>query len=165
MTSPKQLGQGSRARVGCLWYKYLLALPWKFHSATFLVVLYDREVCTTLFVGPSGESSSSHTLHRVVETLVGLCVSHVCHRLSGHGLPIVSLGGLPHTICDKVLAQLMKSKTLTPKTLQPFLPWWVVLSRTNGQTRSETDKHSDRQTDRQTDTERRRMDGHFVHTS
>lgn len=85
----------------------------------------------TIIIFSQGPSDEGHVnqpkLHRDVERLENLCVHHVTQRLLGHHYPIMSLGGLPHPVCDKILAQLIKNKNLTPKTFHPFLTWWASM--------------------------------------
>lgn len=60
-------------------------------------------------------------LHRNVQRLEDMLINHVSHRLPGHQHPIISLGMMPHELCDKILNHLMKNKTLAPKVMQAFL--------------------------------------------
>jgi hypothetical protein len=58
-----------------------------------------------------------------VSTLVDTCIKDIAKRLPGHHHPVGSLAPLPQRLCLKILKHLMKKKTLTPKTLNSFVPW------------------------------------------
>ncbi|XP_031551245.1 uncharacterized protein LOC116288582 isoform X2 [Actinia tenebrosa] len=62
-------------------------------------------------------------LHREVRSLETICIDNIVLRLAGHPhlQPLTTLGTLPHKVCDKIIHQLMKSKALSPKTMQAFL--------------------------------------------
>ena len=87
----------------------------------FISILYTC-INFTFLTGPSHLGHEDQpVLHRNVQRLEDMLINHVSHRLPGHQHPIISLGMMPHELCDKILNHLMKNKTLAPKVMQAFL--------------------------------------------
>lgn len=88
-----------------------------FNLQLFYYLMLDIEL------GSRNKEVLEPVFHREIPPLESLCIKHVAKRLQGCHHQIQSLGGLPHSVCEKLIKQLMKDKALNPKSMQPFLSW------------------------------------------
>ncbi|EDO49054.1 predicted protein [Nematostella vectensis] len=79
--------------------------------------------CLQRFAESNQEVEDILQLHRDVPRLEDLCITNVSLRLAGqrHLQPLVTLGVLPHNVCDKIISRLVEDKALTPKVLHAFI--------------------------------------------
>ncbi|XP_064614450.1 uncharacterized protein LOC135478110 [Liolophura sinensis] len=66
-------------------------------------------------------TASTAVLMHDVPSLAHLCICHVTSRICDPRTPILSLGGVPEEVTQKILSHLMKEKLLRFKTLQIFV--------------------------------------------
>ena len=63
--------------------------------------------------------------HQNVRPLLQTVMRHVSGRICDTRHPITGLQGLPAQLASRVLQHLVKERLLYPRTLQPFISWWV----------------------------------------
>ncbi|KAK7494937.1 hypothetical protein BaRGS_00013816, partial [Batillaria attramentaria] len=70
-------------------------------------------------------SSPALLLHYEVQPLLQLCMGLVMRRINDPRNPLLSLGGIPEDLAQKIIEHLLKEKQLKPKTLNAFIACYL----------------------------------------
>ena len=79
-------------------------------------------------VQPSGSAHSVKPIQSALPSLLLCCLKHTTQRLNDPRHQILSLAGISEDMAQVIITHLLKEKQLKPKTLNPFIPWYVKYS-------------------------------------
>ena len=79
-------------------------------------------------IQPSGSAHSVKPIQSALPSLLLCCLKHTTQRLNDPRHQILSLAGISEDMAQVIITHLLKEKQLKPKTLNPFIPWYVKYS-------------------------------------